>query len=115
MSLICPHCHQPFILTAVAAPVARPGVPVAVATQREDYTFPPPPPTQWLCPVHRRSKVQPAGVSKKSGKPYRAFWACTEPGCDETAAYRGEPLTSPAPAEPLMPFPPMEPPLEEIG
>jgi hypothetical protein len=36
------------------------------------------------CPVHRALwKVVPAGVSKRTGRPYAAFVACPEPGCDE--------------------------------
>jgi len=38
---------------------------------------------RWSCPVHHGSKVVPAGVSKKTGKPYQAFVACSEPGCNE--------------------------------
>jgi hypothetical protein len=122
MSLTCPHCHKPFLLAAVAPPAVAAGVPAAVATQREDWTFPPgaPAPGPWFCPVHRQSKIVPAGVSSKTGKPYSAFWACPEKGCDERPP-RGYPVphapapVAPAPTpEPPMPFPPMEP-LEEIG
>lgn len=36
------------------------------------------------CPVHRVPwKVVPAGVSKKTGRPYDAFKACPEKGCDQ--------------------------------
>jgi hypothetical protein len=36
------------------------------------------------CPVHRVPwKTVPAGISKKTGRPYAAFLACPEPGCDE--------------------------------
>lgn len=36
------------------------------------------------CPVHRVAwKTVPAGVSKRSGRPYAEFRACPEPGCDE--------------------------------
>ena len=38
---------------------------------------------RWQCPIHHGSKVVPAGVSKKSGKPYQAFVVCSEPGCDQ--------------------------------
>ena len=38
---------------------------------------------RWSCPIHHGSKVVPAGVSKKTGKPYQAFVACSEPGCNE--------------------------------
>lgn len=36
------------------------------------------------CPVHRVPwRTVPAGISKKTGRPYAAFVACPEPGCDE--------------------------------
>jgi hypothetical protein len=36
------------------------------------------------CPIHRVPwRTVPAGVSKKTGRPYAAFVACPEPGCDE--------------------------------
>jgi hypothetical protein len=36
------------------------------------------------CPVHRLPwRMVPAGISRKSGRPYGAFLACPEPGCDE--------------------------------
>lgn len=36
------------------------------------------------CPVHRTAwKTVPAGISKKTGKPYEAFRACSEMGCGE--------------------------------
>ena len=36
------------------------------------------------CPVHNQPwQLVPAGVSKTSGKPYPAFWACPERGCRE--------------------------------
>jgi hypothetical protein len=38
---------------------------------------------KWSCPVHHGSKTVPAGVSKKTGRPYREFVVCDEPGCDE--------------------------------
>lgn len=35
------------------------------------------------CPVHHKTwKTVPAGVSKKTGKPYSSFLACPEQGCD---------------------------------
>ena len=43
-------------------------------------------PQGWLCPAHGGVKFVPAGVSKKSGKPYQGFWACPERGCDEKPA-----------------------------
>ena len=36
----------------------------------------------WQCPEHGGSKVVPAGVSKKTGRPYQAFVVCDEQGCD---------------------------------
>lgn len=37
-----------------------------------------------FCPIHHeRWKVVPAGVSKKTGKPYDAFYACNTQGCDQ--------------------------------
>ena len=38
---------------------------------------------RWSCPVHHSSKVVPAGVSKKTGKPYQAFVVCEEQGCEQ--------------------------------
>ena len=39
------------------------------------------------CPVHRVPwKLVPAGVSKKTGKPYAEFRACPERGCDQRPA-----------------------------
>jgi hypothetical protein len=36
------------------------------------------------CPIHRVPwRTVPAGISKKTGRPYAAFVACPEPGCDE--------------------------------
>ncbi len=40
--------------------------------------------TNGLCPIHGvQWRVVPAGVSKRSGQPYREFRACAEPGCQE--------------------------------
>ena len=37
-----------------------------------------------LCPVHRLPwKSVPAGVSKRTGKPYDSFASCPERGCDQ--------------------------------
>jgi hypothetical protein len=37
-----------------------------------------------LCSVHRKEfELKPAGVSKRIGKPYDAFYACPEYGCRE--------------------------------
>lgn len=46
-----------------------------------------------LCPVHNvEFKTVPAGVSKSTGRPYNAFLACPERGCNEKpprAGYSG--------------------------
>lgn len=35
------------------------------------------------CPTHDLEwTLQPGGVSKRTGKPYNAFWKCPERGCD---------------------------------
>ena len=39
---------------------------------------------QWLCPDHGTpAKTVPAGVSKKTGKPYNAFQVCSTKGCEQ--------------------------------
>lgn len=41
------------------------------------------------CPVHHVAfRHVPAGVSKKTGKPYNAFWSCPEMGCRERPPHR---------------------------
>lgn len=37
----------------------------------------------WTCPVHGTSKVIPAGISRKTNKPYAAFVVCGMGGCEE--------------------------------
>lgn len=132
--LTCPHCHQPFALTAVTLPppaaMSRPGVPAAVAAQREEFTFSQPAAAaqtfsaaqpSWFCPVHRKSVIKPAGISKGSGKPYPAFWSCPEKVGDAWCAEKppkgfpvphAEPIAHPQ-TDPPMPFAPMV--LEELG
>jgi hypothetical protein len=63
----------------------------------------PPPPAAgaWACPEHGTSKVVPAGTSKKTGKPYNAFTACGEQGCDQKPP-RGQSPSQPPP----LPTPP---------
>lgn len=40
-----------------------------------------------LCPVHNKEfKLIPAGVSKSTGRPYDAFYACPERSCKERPA-----------------------------
>ena len=39
---------------------------------------------QWACPDHGTpAKTVPAGVSKKTGKPYTAFQVCSTKGCEQ--------------------------------
>ena len=38
---------------------------------------------EWVCPVHGTARIVPAGTSK-AGRPYPAFRACPEYGCDHT-------------------------------
>lgn len=40
-------------------------------------------PSGWVCRIHGTSKVVPAGVSSRTGKPYDAFLSCTERDCNE--------------------------------
>ena len=48
------------------------------------------------CPEHHLPwKHVPAGVSKKTGKPYNAFWACPEMGCNLRPALAWKPPTAP--------------------
>lgn len=36
------------------------------------------------CPVHGADwRLVKGGISKKSGKPFNSFWACSIQGCDE--------------------------------
>lgn len=37
----------------------------------------------WVCPLHDDSKVVPAGISKRTGRQYNAFYACPVAGCDQ--------------------------------
>ena len=93
--LTCPHCRQPFALVAVAAgiaPQAQPG------------------PGSWRCPVHGSAKTVPAGVSKKTNKPYPAFQVCPVQDCPERPPFVPTPPTVAAPspvyAAPLPPYQP---------
>jgi len=94
VSLTCPYCHQPFTLFAVSIPAA------AAATTVPEPT----PTTPWLCPVHRTSKIVPAGTSRATGKTYTAFWACTERDCQQRPP-RGYPVPLGVPASVSDPLP----------
>ena len=55
------------------------------------------------CPVHgNTAKMIPGGISKKTGQPYEAFWACSFKDCREklmdAAAGAPAPQQSSAPA-----------------
>lgn len=63
-----------------AATPARPAGPSAPPPAA---VAPPPAAGGWVCPEHGTFKVVPAGTSKKTGKPYNAFTACGEQGCDQ--------------------------------
>jgi len=62
------------------------------------------------CNIHGEDmKLVPAGMSKKTGKPYNAFYACPDRSCKETAPAMNEPsvapqkpLTSAGEEEPMM-------------
>jgi hypothetical protein len=65
------------------ASVVAQSVPLAPAYQQPP-TAPAPQPTPGADAVHlcdhgQPMKLIPAGISKASGKPYKAFWACTQP------------------------------------
>ena len=59
----------------------------APANTGNDRPFVPrdaPPQPPGGCPVHDLAwSLVPAGVSNKTGKPYNAFYACPDRGCDE--------------------------------
>lgn len=56
----------------LAPPAAQPAPPPAAAPA-------PAPGGDHLCNCGQPAKLIPAGVSKASGKPYRAFYACAQP------------------------------------
>jgi len=69
------------------------GVNVAVggAQPQQDRPFverPAPPQPVGFCEIHDAAwKLVPAGTSKKSGKRYNSFWACSTQGCDQRPAF----------------------------
>ena len=72
------------------------GVNVAVSqgTQQQvqqDRPFverPAPPEPVGFCEIHDAAwKLVPAGTSKKTGKRYNSFWACSTQGCDQRPAF----------------------------
>ena len=80
MTLTCPTCHAPFTLAAV--PAVR-----AASVPAGQHQAPPANPAPWTCPAHGTSKTIPAGISKKSGRPYGAFAACDMAGCPEKGPF----------------------------
>lgn len=72
------------VLTRIAVALER--QPVQNGPGRPQLAPLPPIATQTLdgCPIHNAPwKTVPAGVSKKTGKPYEAFQACSIAGCDQ--------------------------------
>jgi len=84
--LTCPSCGAAFTLQAI--PASRTSPPTTSGP-----AFVPPLATgqPWTCPVHRQSKTIPAGVSKKSGRPYGAFAACPIAECPEKGPFGSAP------------------------
>lgn len=37
----------------------------------------------WACPDHGEVEIVPAGTSRRTGRPYKAFYACPERDCDQ--------------------------------
>lgn len=75
-----------------AAPNQAPSVPIrdrvtpgapAAAAYDEDGDGGQPQQMVWVCPVHDDAKIIPAGVSKRTGRKYNAFYACPVAGCDQ--------------------------------
>lgn len=100
--MTCPSCHQPFTLAAVR-PVHS-GPPYTFTGQQQPTASPTGP---WQCPLHGRSKIVPAGVSKKSGKPYQSFAACDIADCTEKQPF-GSVIAPPAYEAPLPAYQPNE-------
>ena len=64
-----------------ALPVAGDPAPFRAPQARQAETAP------RLCPTHHEPwKLVPEGVSKKTGRPYSAFYACPVRGCDQRPA-----------------------------
>jgi len=51
----------------------------------------PDPEPEWVCPVHDDVKIVPGGVSRRTGRPYDAFYACPVAGCDQKGHSVGKP------------------------
>jgi hypothetical protein len=67
-------------LALLDRPQNAPGRPLAALPPVQTTTVQ----TNGVCPIHNAPwKTVPAGVSKKTGKPYDAFQACSIAGCDQ--------------------------------
>ena len=59
-------------------------------------------PGEWTCPVHGTGHWIPAGISKKTGKPYAAFRACDAKMPDGTWCKEAAPFRRPAKVQPTV-------------
>ena len=87
--LTCPTCGAAFTLQAVVA--SRPVTSSSASTSAPAFVPPLATGTPWTCPLHRQSKTIPAGISKKSGRPYGSFAACPVPECSEKGPFGSAP------------------------
>ncbi len=80
-----PSAPKPAAAPVAAAPAAAPAT-ITEATAAPAAEAPAAEPTveSWVCPIHGTGRIQPAGVSKRTGKAYSAFWVCDTPGCRQT-------------------------------
>lgn len=80
--------HNPASLAHAFGPDA--GGPVVSPAARSAATAPLV--SDWRCPVHGTYKVVPAGVSKRTMKPYAAFVVCSVDGCLQKAPRGTKPI-----------------------
>lgn len=75
---------QQMVTEAQSAPMAPAQQPMMQPQQgfQPQGQYPPTDPN-WVCPIHQLVKIVPAGVSRKNGRAYPAFQACSAPGCDQ--------------------------------
>ena len=70
-----------------AIPIGEEGIVYASRTQPTQFRAPTLAAQVAMCPVHLKPwKLVPAGVSKRTGRPYGEFFACPEKGCDQRPA-----------------------------
>lgn len=79
--LVATTAPPPLPIPAFVPTISEP--PQPAATQTAPQQPGPFAPIGWVCPIHRSVRTVPAGVSQRTGKPYRAFLTCGERGCDE--------------------------------